>query len=251
LSFPFAEENVGYVEGDRSTRERIARRHRNLCLGLLWFLQQDKSVPESDRRMARQYQLPLDEFIDNGNFSWHLYVREARRLVGRYTLTEHDITVTPESPATPEFDDVIAMGEFPIDSFPVRKRQPGDRIVLEGYLGMLDEITRPYSIPYRVMLPERIEGLLVPVAVSATHIAFSSIRMEPTWMALGHAAGCAAHLCVRDNVLPHNLSIGELHKNLIEQGQVLPPAVMDGFCSSAVIASSHAVSPLSTHKQSP
>ena len=220
LAFPFGEENIGYVEGDDAARQVIFRRIRNLVLGLLYFLQNDSEIPEEHRAIANQYHLPLDEFTDTGHFPFQLYVREARRLVGEYTLTEHDITESggPEIEAHP---DTIAIGEFPIDSFPCRKRQPEDEIVLEGYLGMLDSITRPYEIPYRIMIPKTIDGLIVPVAASTTHVAFSSIRMEPTWMSLGQAAGIAAHLAVEHRLSPRNIPISELQNTLARQGQIL------------------------------
>jgi hypothetical protein len=219
LGFPFCEENRGYIEGDDATRQRIRGRHRSLALGLLWFLQNDPEVPEAHRRLANELHLPKDEFTDNGGFPWQLYVREGRRLVGEYTLTQHDITGKGQAPK--QHADSIAVGEFPIDSFPCRKRQPGDTKVLEGYLGMLDHITRPYEIPYRVMIPEKIDGLIVPVAASTTHVAFSSIRMEPTWMALGQAAGVAAHLAIKDDVAPRKVPIDSLQSLLTAQGQVI------------------------------
>jgi hypothetical protein len=200
LGFPFAEENRGYIAGDAATRERICQRHRELALGLLWFLQHDSEVPEAHRKLANELHLPLDEFADNDHFPWQLYVREGRRLVGEYTLTEHDITGKGQAPI--HHQDTIAVGEFPIDSFPCRQRQPTDTRVLEGYLGMLDYITRPYEIPYRIMIPLKIDGLIVPVAASTTHVAYSSIRMEPTWMCLGQAAGVAAHLAIEHQVAP-------------------------------------------------
>ena len=221
LGFPFPEENVGYVLGDDAARRRIAERHRHLTLGLLWFLQQDEQIPIEQRRMARQYHLPLDEFADNGHFPFQLYVREGRRLVGEYTLTEHDITRSGNDRSVVHHTDTIAIGEFPIDSFPCRKRQPGDTLVLEGYLGMLDSITRPYEIPCRIIIPKRIDGLIVPVAASTTHVAFSSIRMEPTWMAMGQAAGVAAHLAIKQQVSPRQISTPELQQQLLQQGQVL------------------------------
>ncbi|MCP5559190.1 MAG: FAD-dependent oxidoreductase [Verrucomicrobiaceae bacterium] len=219
LGFPFPEENRGYIEGDDATRQRIAARHRNLTLGLIWFLQNDPEVPEAHRKLANELQFPKDEFADNNHFPWQLYVREGRRLIGEYTLTEHDITGKGQEPK--HHDDSIAVGEFPIDSFPARKRQPGDTIVLEGYLGMLDYITRPYEIPYRIMIPEKIDGLIVPVAASTTHVAFSSIRMEPTWMALGQAAGAAAHLAIQEHAEPRRVSVEKLQELLIQQGQVI------------------------------
>lgn len=219
LGFPFAEENSDYVTGDAATRQRICERHRELTLGLLWFLQNDNDIPPAHREIARQFHLPLDEFTDNGHFPFQLYVREARRLKGEYTLTEHDMTTdAATSRARP---DVIAVGEFPIDSFPCRKRQPNDTLVLEGYLGMLDSVTCPYGIPYGIMLPESIDGLLVPVAASTTHVAFSSIRMEPTWMCLGQAAGTAAHLALAHKCQPRQVARDKLRESLKRDGQVL------------------------------
>ena len=214
LGFPFPEENRGYIEGDDATRQRIRQRHRGLTLGLLWFLQNDEQVPAEHRRIANGYHLPRDEFTDNDHFPFQLYVREGRRLVGEYTLTEHDMTT-----GSRRHEDAIAVGEFPIDSFPCRKRQPTDTQVLEGYLGMLDELTQPYEIPYRIMIPVKVEDLIVPVAASTTHVAYSSIRMEPTWMALGQAAGTAAHLALRRKVTPRHVPVGDLQRLLKAQGQ--------------------------------
>lgn len=220
LGFPFAEENRGYIEADEATRETIRERIRNLTLGLLWFLQNDADVPAEHRKLANELHLPKDEFTDDDeHFPFQLYVREGRRLVGVFTLTEHHITGRGE--AVTHHPDTVAIGEFPIDSFPCRKRQPGDTRVLEGYLGMLDHITRPYEIPYRIMIPKTVEGLIVPVAASTTHVAFSSIRMEPTWMALGQAAGSAAHLAIREAVEPRDVPIEQLRQILTDSGQVL------------------------------
>ncbi len=223
LGFPFTEENRGYIEGDEAARDKIRARIRNLTLGLIWFLQNDPEVPAAHRKLANELHFPKDEFTDDReHFPFQLYVREGRRLVGELTLTEHHITGKGE--AVTRHPDTIAIGEFPIDSFPCRKRQPGDTIVLEGYLGMLDHITRPYEIPYRVMIPKKIDGLIVPVAASTTHVAFSSIRMEPTWMALGQAAGTAAHLAVQEKVQPRDVPIERLREILRKNGQVLSHA---------------------------
>ena len=228
LAFPFAEENAGYVEADWLQRERICQRHRELTLGLLYFLQHDPEVPGQHRELARQYHWPRDEFADNGHFPFQLYVREARRLRGCYTLTEHDVTGGGRGQQSGSCPDTVAIGEFPIDSFPCRKRQSGDTRVLEGYLGMLAHLTRPYPIPYRIMIPESRDGLIVPVAASTTHVAYSSIRMEPTWMALGQAAGTAAHLCIEHHCLPRNVPIHQLQQELTGDGQVLScPSTFD------------------------
>lgn len=226
LAFPFPEENAGYLAGDWDARQRIEKRHRDMTLGLLWFLQHDDETPLEHRRMARRYFLPRDEFADTDHFPWQLYVREARRLDGLYLLTQHDVAIGADHAAPPPIhDDTIAMGEFPIDNFPTRKRQPGDTIVLEGYLGMLGHLTRPYAIPYRAMIPKDVDGVIVPGAISATHVAYSTIRMEPTWMALGHAAGIAAHLAAASGCPARDVPMETLRDILRSQGQVVDAPV--------------------------
>jgi len=129
--------------------------------------------------------------------------------------------VGPELGRTRIHADSIAAGEFPIDSFPVRKHQPGHETALEGYILMLDKFTQPYQIPYRIMVPKDVDGLLVPVAASTTHVAFSTIRLEPTWMALGQAAGVAAQLSIASHTTPRNIDVDRLQRILLGQGQVI------------------------------
>ena len=221
LGFPFAGENAGYVAGSDDTRHRVSERIRELTLGLLYFLQNDPDVPADHRQIANGYHPAADEFADNDHFPFQLYVREARRLIGEYTLTEND--VTGRNGRGGPHADTVAIGEFPIDSFPCHKRGVDDPtdVVLEGYLGMVDSITRPYEIPYRIMIPERVDGLIVPVAASTTHVAYSSIRMEPTWMALGQAAGTAAHLALLEQVPLRAVPLDTLRSRLAQDGQVL------------------------------
>ncbi|NUM52802.1 MAG: FAD-dependent oxidoreductase [Candidatus Hydrogenedentes bacterium] len=221
LGFPFAEENAGYVEANWEKREEIEARLRNITMGLFYFMQNDPEVPEKDRELARTYGFSSDEFSDNENFPWALYVREARRVVGEYTLSERDLTFAPGSMRAPVHADAISAGEFPIDSFPTRKYEPGHETALEGYILMLRQYTQAYQIPYRVMIPKGVEGLIVPVPCSATHVAFSSVRLEPTWMSLGQAAGVAAHLAIKKDVTLRAVSIESLQRMLVEQGQVL------------------------------
>ncbi|MBK9168894.1 MAG: FAD-dependent oxidoreductase [Bryobacterales bacterium] len=221
LGFPFPEMNYDYPEAGWDEREKISERIRNLTLGLLYFLQNDAEIPAEHRKLANQYNLAKDEFTDNDNFPFQLYVREARRIVGEYTLTENDTIVGPELGRTKIHADSIAAGEFPVDSFPVRRREKGHDVALEGYIFMLYEMTRPYQIPYRVMVPETVDGLLVPVAASTTHVAFSTVRLEPTWMALGQAAGAAAHLALSGKVEPRAVDGGQLQRLLLERDQVI------------------------------
>lgn len=221
LGFPFPEENYAYPEAGWEERERIYTRIRNITLGLLYFLQNDSEIPAEQRKLANQYHLAKDEFADNGNFPWQLYVREARRVIGEHVLSEHDLISGPALGRPRMHKDAIVAGEFPIDSFPVRKREPGHDEALEGYILMLDKFTRPYQIPYGVIVPKKVDGLLVPVAASATHVAFSTIRVEPTWMALGQAAGVAAHLAIAGGVQPRRIDIALLQRQLLAQGQIL------------------------------
>ncbi len=221
LGFPFSEINYKYPEADWDEREQITEKIRNVTLGLLYFLQHDPEIPLEHRKLANQYHLARDEFPDNGNFPWQLYVREARRLAGLYTLTENDTIVGPELGRTRIHEDSIAAGEFPVDSFPVRRREPGHSVSLEGYIFMLDNLTRPYQIPYRVMVPETVDGLLVPVAASTTHVAFSTVRVEPTWMAMGQAAGAAAHLALAARTEPRSVNPAQLQRLLLTRDQVI------------------------------
>ncbi len=219
LGFPFAGENDSYPEADWEEREKIFERHRALTLGLLYFVQNDPEVPEEHKKLACQYHLPLDEFTDNQHFPWQLYVREARRLKGRYTLTENDVRPKTEAKRSHVFHDSIISGEFPIDSFPVSKEPSPDRKVLDGYIGMLE--ISPYQIPYRILLPEKTEGLIVPVAASTTHITFSTVRMEPLWMGIGQAAGTAAHLASKMKIDVNDVPVHLLQKLLIENHQII------------------------------
>ncbi len=219
LGFPFPEENRNYVEANWTQRERIFERHRELVLGLLYFVQNDPEVSEEHRRMARQYHLPLDEFVDNRHFPWQLYVREARRLKGKYTLTEKDFALPGAGHRSRVFADSIMAGEFPIDSFPVSKEPSADKKVLEGYICLLE--IAPYQVPLRVLLPEKMEQLIVPVAASTSHVAFSTIRMEPMWMGLGQVAGTLASLSIEVERPPSEVPIHLLQRILLENDQIL------------------------------
>lgn len=221
LAFPWVELNFDYPEADWDGREKIVEHIRNVTLGLLYFLQNDPEVSPEHRKMANEYHLAKDEFTDNDHFPFQIYIREARRIHGEYTLSERDVTIAAGSARTPIHHDSIAAGEFPIDSFPTRRRQPGHDVALEGYILMLDEFTKPYQIPYRIMVPKDVNGLLVPVAASTTHVGFSTIRLEPTWMAMGQAAGIAAHLAIETDRQPRDVAIDSLQRSLVGNGQVI------------------------------
>lgn len=219
LGFPFVEKNYSYPEANWNEREKIFQQHRALTLGLLYFVQNDPAVPEEHRRIAAKYHLAMDEFTDNQHFPWQLYVREARRLKGVHTLTENDVKIRGNALRSVVFDDSIISGEFPIDSFPVSSEPSVDRKVLDGYIGMLE--INPYQVPFRILVPEKVDGLIVPVAASTTHVAYSTIRMEPLWMGIGQAAGTAAHLAVKMQIEIRDIPIPHLQKVLIENRQII------------------------------
>lgn len=219
LGFPFGEENYAYPGSAWKEREVIIARHRELAEGLIYFVQNDPEVPEKDREMASRYHLPLDEFPGNRHFPWQLYVREARRLSGKYTFNENDLVAPGHGKRTKIFFDSIISGEFPVDSFPVSKEPSPCKKVLEGYIGMFE--IDPYQVPYRIMLTGDIDNIIVPAAASTTHVAFSAIRMEPLWMGIGQAAGSAAHLSLKMDVQIDKLPIHLLQKHLLDNDQVI------------------------------
>jgi hypothetical protein len=165
--------------------------------------------------------LCADEFPDTEGWPHQLYVREGRRMLGDHVLTEHDL-LEPKL-----YEDVVAMGSYNIDIREVERTwrllpefTPTPAVFNEGYLSVP---VPPYPLPYRCLTPKREDAtdLLVPVAVSASHVAFSSVRMEPTWMLLGSAAGVAAAQAARRNVAVQDVDVAMLQQSLREQGQVL------------------------------
>jgi hypothetical protein len=211
-----------YIEATPERRREIWEEHRSWAHGLLYFLGNDPSVPESLRLEARRWGLPRDEFAETGHWPHQMYVREARRMYGEHVLTEHDLLRD-----TTQYDS-IGMGQYNIDIREVQwvgrtvYRFPNVRqeVLMEGYVSVPVE---PYEIPYRSLLPRYHEcsNLLVPVAISASHVAFASFRMEPQFMIAGHAAGVAAALSLRINVPVHHVPIVDLQALLQAQGQIL------------------------------
>ena len=211
--------NHAYPEADWTQRLDIAREHRNHALGLLYFLQNDDAVPENIRDNMKQLGLPQDEFIDNSHFPWEMYVREARRIVGRYVFTEHDASLASSLGRTPIHKDSVAVAEWPMDSHECSlDRQPGS--LYDGKL-LLSEQTRPSQIPYQTLLPKEVNNLLVPVCISATHVAFGTIRVEPVLMQLGEVAGFAAAIAKEQNVTPVQVPADNLQHRLVEHGFAL------------------------------
>lgn len=206
-------ENHAYPDASWPEREKIIARHTNFALGLMYFLQNDESVPESKRAGYRRIGLPLDEFPDNHNLPYEPYVREARRIVGRYIFTERDNMPAPGQTRTPIHADSIAFTDWSMDSHDcTTDRRPG--YDYDGKL-ILTEESRPAQIPYRCILPKDIDNLLVPVCLSATHVAWGAVRLEPVWMQTGEAAGFAAALAKKHQTTPGKLEPDLLVRTLV------------------------------------
>ncbi len=219
ISTDLPEENYTYPTATPEERQKIIQRHKDYILGLLWFLQNDPEMPADLQGECRQWGLSKDEYPDNGNFPRQIYVREARRMWGLYTFTAHDAMLAPGSLRTPIQYDSIACGGYAMDSHATRKREP-DHPVMEGFY-YFGGMTQPYQIPYRVMVPQNIDALLVPGAASGTHMGFGTLRMEPVWMAMGQAAGTAAHLARELFVEPRDVSTPRLQALLLENNQII------------------------------
>jgi hypothetical protein len=209
-------ENDAWPEGDAATRGKIHRRHLDYALGLLYFLQNDAALPESIRAKAREWGLARDEFAATANQPPALYVREARRLHGDFVFTEHDTQPAPGSVRTRVRPDAVAIGDYALNSHGHRAAGPLYPALVEGDFAFS---TTPFQIPYSVMVPRRVANLLVPVAVSASHVGFSALRLEPTWSALGHAAGVAAHLALSGAGTSTGVDLAKVQQLLHEQKQ--------------------------------
>ncbi len=201
--------NYNYPEADYAMRAEIADRVRDHWLSLWWMLQNDPALPEEFKTSARRWGLPGDEFVESGHVSPQIYVREARRLLGRYMLKQRDLERDRHKP------DTIAQGSYNIDSHDVATFLTPDGPVNDGYL--ISSVD-PYEIPYRSITPFAPDNLLVTCAVSATHIAYGSLRMEPVFMMIGQAAGFAAHLAHREDQAVQDISISQLQGLLTSAG---------------------------------
>ncbi len=187
--------NWGYPESDRHHRARLDAFHRDHAAGLLYFLQHDEHVPAAVREQLQPLGLHDQEFPDTGHWPWQIYVRQGRRITGRAIVTEHNFSVDPRTGRTPPVELPIAMGEHSFDVHPCHDRRFAVDGFMEGVLWYPHKAAgpaQPGQIPYGAMLPQSLDNLLVPVAMSSTHIAMSVLRMEPVWMTTGQVAGLAA-----------------------------------------------------------
>lgn len=208
--------NTGYPDADYKKRAQIYQDHKDWTLGLLYFLQHDPSVPKPLREEVAHYGFAPDEFKDNHNFPYYLYVREARRMIGSYVQTQKDIFEEPVKP------DAIALGSHFVDCHHVQKVAVSNtQYVNEGRIWV--KVEQPYELSYRIITPKQNEctNLLVPVCVSASHVGFCSVRVEVTWMQLGQAAGVAAAMAAKNKKPVQETDVKRLQEILKEGGVII------------------------------
>jgi hypothetical protein len=211
----------GWCASDPAGRAKMAEAHKQYTLEFYQFLTTDDAVPAKIRAAMTELGLCRDEFPETDHWSPQLYVREGRRMDGRYTLTQKDVLEQPLK------EDPIAVSSFPIDSHDCRRIALPDGVLNEGTIMPVRMPGRPhgyaYHIPYRAITPSTSEcsNLLVPVALSATHVAYCSVRVEPTWMTIGQSAGIAAALAAKAGVTVQALDYAQLRERLLAQHQVL------------------------------
>jgi FAD dependent oxidoreductase len=219
FSTDYIDGNYGYADADYDTRERMIRDHYDYQKGYFWFLAHDSRIPGHLREEVNSWGLCKDEWPDTGYWPVQLYIREARRMIGDYVMTERDVLKDKTK------DDSIGMGSFVLDSHWVQRFENSKGFVqIEGHLDeSIDLKDHPYDIPYRSITPKPGEcrNLLVPVCLSASHVGYCSIRLEPVYMVLGHSAGVAASLAAKSEKPVQEIDTAQLFKKLTEQGQVL------------------------------
>jgi hypothetical protein len=217
---PFSSDDIGmnydYPEASYERRREILREHETYQKGWFYFVTNDPRMPADLRTQMAKWGLSRDEFTDNGNWPHQIYVREARRMIGLYVMTENDLR---KKRATP---DSVGMGSYAIDSHNVQRYiTPEGGVQNEGDIGV--PTPGPYEIAYGALVPQRgqADNLLVPVCVSSSHIAFGSIRMEPVFMTLGQSAATAAALAIDEKIPVQEVPYAKLKARLEADGQVL------------------------------
>jgi hypothetical protein len=216
---PFSFDNIGYnydyPDASYERRKEIIAEHEQYQKGLLYFIANDPRVPEDVRAKMQKWGLPKDEFTDNGNWSHQLYIREARRMVGAFVMTENELLKRKPTP------DSVGMGSYTIDSHNTQRYvDENGNVQNEGDVGVG---LSPYQIAYGSLVPQKEEctNLLVPVCVSSSHIAFGSIRMEPVFMILGQSAATAAMMALEEGISVQDVPYEKLREKLLADGQVL------------------------------
>jgi hypothetical protein len=219
---PFSTDNIGmnydYPEASYERRQEIIKEHETYQKGLMYFLANDPRVPEDIRTKMSKWGLAKDEFVDNGHWPHQLYIREARRMIGEYVMTENDILTKRDTP------DSVGMGSYTMDSHNVQRYVTGKGYVQnEGDIGV--KVPAPYKIAYLSLTPKKNEciNLLVPVCLSSSHIAYGSIRMEPVFLILGQSAATAACIAIDGEISVQEVDYQKLKRLLLTDNQKLEP----------------------------
>ncbi len=238
---PFSTDNIGmnydYPEASYERRLEILNEHETYQKGWLYFVANDPRVPEDVRSEMQKWGLARDEFTDNGGWPHQIYVREARRMIGEFVMTENELMKRRPTPQS------VGMGSYTIDSHNVQRYiTPEGFVQNEGDIGVG---IKPYEISYGALTPKRDQAanLLVPVCVSSSHIAFGSIRMEPVFMILGQSAATAAVLAIENRISVQDVPYDSLSTQLQQDGQVLtwlPPKPLRNRNHPTQRARSHA-----------
>lgn len=217
---PFSTDYIGmnydYPEASYKRRKEIIKEHETYQKGLMYFMANDPRIPAKVQQELRQWGLAKDEFKDNGNWPHQIYVREARRMVSNYVMTEHE-TLSKRPVPKP-----VGMGSYTLDSHNIQRYVKPDGFVQnEGDIGV--SVPKPYQISYGAIIPkkEECQNLLVPVCPSSSHIAFGSIRMEPVFMILGQSAATAAVQAINRGVAVQEVDYEQLKSQLLQDKQKL------------------------------
>jgi hypothetical protein len=215
FSTDFIGRNWDYPTANYQRRAAIWKEHEEYTAGFFYFLTNDPRVPEPLRQEIGKFGLAKDEFTDNHNWPHQLYIREARRLVGEFVMTQKDAQTDLVKA------DSVGMGSYQIDSHNIQRHVNADGTVQNE--GDTEVSSKPYQIAYRVMLPKKnqIANLLVPVAASTSHIAYGTVRMEPVFMILGHAAGVAAQMAAQSGTAVQEIAVDALRAKLRAQHAAL------------------------------
>ena len=208
--------NYEYPEASYERRKEIEKQHQNYIRGFLWTMSNSPRVPEEIRKKAAAYGLPKDEFSDSGGWPWMIYIREARRMVSDYVMTQHDCEGKKSAP------DPVALGSFGMDSHCVQHIVTDKGTVQnEGVIWRVPP--KPYGISYRSIMPKEseCENLFAPICLSTTHVAHGSIRMEPVFMALSQSAAIAASVAIEKNVSVQKVDYAALKEKLVAAKQIV------------------------------
>jgi hypothetical protein len=215
VSSDFIGANYDYPDGDYATRERIAQEHRDYTTGLLYFLATSERVPKASRDAVLKWGFAKDEFPETGHFPSQMYVREARRMISDYVMTEDNCRWKRK------VEDSVALGAYGMDSHNCQRLVQGGVVRNEGDTEV--GVSGPYGISYKSIVPKaaQAENLLVPVCLAASHIAYGSIRMEPVFMATGQSSATAAALAIDGGVTVQKLDYAKLRERLLKDAQIL------------------------------